>query len=58
MFCLAFGCFLGSSGGSFGRYFWKNFENFPILGVALKAWQAVCFSDISELRGTPEDEKR
>ena len=26
--------------------------------MALKAWQALCFSDISELRGTPEDEKR
>jgi hypothetical protein len=55
---LAFGCLSGSPGGSPGRHFWKNFENFPILGVALKAWQALCFSDISELRGTPEDEKR
>ena len=49
---------LGVSRGSPGRHFWKDFDNFPILGVALKAWQAVCFSDISELRGTPEDEKR
>ena len=55
---LAFMCLLGSPGGSPRRHFWKKFENFPILGVALKAWQALCFSDISELRGTPEDEKR
>ena len=49
---------LGVSRGISRTSFLKNFENFLILGVALKAWQALCFSDISELRGTPEDEKR
>ena len=29
---LAFGCLLGSPGGSPGRHFSENFDNFPILG--------------------------